>query len=56
LNILPGGYEMRDRGIPSQCVPLDYPGCQKHWRQAGIATGLNVDRLVRITANSPFYS
>jgi uncharacterized protein len=31
LNILPGGYEMRARGIPSQCVPLDHPGCRKHW-------------------------
>ena len=50
LNILSGGYEMRARGIASQCVLLDYPGCQKHWRKEGIATGLNEDRLVRIAA------
>jgi hypothetical protein len=54
LNILPGGYEMRARGIAAQCVPLDYPGCQKHWRPRGIATGLNEQRLVQIvTGASP---
>jgi hypothetical protein len=53
LNILPGGYEMRARGIASQCLPLDYPGCQKHWRKEGIATGLNEDRLVNIVAAFP---
>jgi hypothetical protein len=52
LNILPGGYEMRARGIASQCVPLDYPGCQKHWRREGIPTGLNEDRLVQIVTGS----
>lgn len=48
LNILPGGYEMRARRIPSQCVLLDFPGCQKHWRREGIPTQLNEERLVRI--------
>ena len=50
LNILPGGYEMRERGIASQCVPLDYPGCGKHWRREAVATSVNEDRLVKITA------
>jgi hypothetical protein len=50
LNILPGGYEMRARQIASQCVPLDYPGCRKHWRQEGIPTGVNEEQLVRIVA------
>jgi hypothetical protein len=48
LNILPGGYEMRARRIASQCVPLDYPGCEKHWRAKGIPTGVNEERLVQI--------
>jgi hypothetical protein len=48
LNILPGGYEMRARGIASQCVPLDYPGCEKHWRRAGVPTSANEQRLVQI--------
>lgn len=48
LNILPGGYEMRSRAIPSQCVPLDFPGCRRHWDAAGIPTAVNEDRLVRI--------
>ena len=51
LNILPGGYEMRARGIASQCVPLDYPGCRKHWDRAGISTGVNEERLVQIVAS-----
>ena len=50
LNILPGGYEMRERRIASQCVPLDYPGCGKHWRQIPVATSVNENRLVQITA------
>ena len=54
LNILPGGYEMRARGIASQCVPLDYPGCRKHWRNQAIATSVNEERLVNIvTAPAP---
>jgi hypothetical protein len=51
LNILPGGYEMRARGIPSQCVPLDFPGCAKHWRRERIPTGVNEERLVRIVSS-----
>ncbi len=52
LNILPGGYEMRSRGIASQCVPLDYPGCKKHWDQGGLPTAVNEDRLVQIIAGA----
>lgn len=48
LNIVPGGFEMRARGIASQCVPLDYPGCKKHWDGVGIPTAVNEDRLVQI--------
>lgn len=48
MNILAGGYEMRARGIASQCVVLDYPGCEGHWRVVGIATGVNEEKLVQI--------
>jgi hypothetical protein len=48
LNILQSGLEMRSRRIPSQCLPLDFPGCRQHWRSEGIPTGLNQERLVRI--------
>jgi hypothetical protein len=48
MNILPGGYEMRARRIGSQCVPLDFPGCKKHWRRERLATGANEERLVEI--------
>ncbi len=52
LNILPGGLEMRARRIAAQCVPLDYPGCQKHWRRSCLATSLNEERLVQIVSAS----
>lgn len=45
LNLLTGGYEMKNLGLASQCVFLDYCGCQKHWHQDGIATDLNEKRL-----------
>ena len=48
MNILPGGYEMRARGIASQCVPLDFPGCEKHWSEEPVATSVNEERLVQI--------
>jgi uncharacterized protein len=52
LNIVPGGFEMRARGIASQCVALDYPGCKEHWHPEGIPTAVNEDRLVQIVAAS----
>ena len=52
MNILPGGYEMHARRIASQCVPLDFPGYQKHWNQQQLATGLNEERLVRIVTGT----
>lgn len=50
LNIIPGGYEIRARRIGAQCVPLDFPGCRKHWDREGISTAVNEDRLVEIVA------
>jgi hypothetical protein len=50
MNILPGGYEMRARGIASQCVPLNFPGCEKHW--TGVPTAVNEERLVKIVRGS----
>jgi uncharacterized protein len=45
-NLIMGGYEMQSLHIPSQCVFLDYCGCQKHWSPAqGIPTNLNLHKL-----------
>jgi len=52
LNILSGGYDMRSRRIASQCLPLDYPGCKKHWNERGLPTAVNEDRLVQIIARA----
>jgi hypothetical protein len=51
MNILAGGLEMRARGIASQCVPLDFPGCEKHWKSEPVATSLNEERLVQIVSS-----
>ena len=48
LNILPAGLEMRERGIAAQCLPLDFPGCRKHWDRRGFPTAVNEKRLVQI--------
>jgi hypothetical protein len=48
LNILPGGLEMRERGIAAQCLPLDFPGCRKHWDSKGFSTAVNEKRLVQL--------
>lgn len=51
LNLLPGGLEMRERRIPSQCLPLDFPGCRKHWDPVGIPTAVNEPRLLHIATS-----
>jgi hypothetical protein len=48
LNLVPGGYEMRELGLNAQCVLLDYCGCKKHWHPAGFPTDLNVNRLLEL--------
>lgn len=48
LNLLTGGYEMKNLGLASQCVFLDYCGCQKHWDPNGVATDLNEHQLERV--------
>jgi len=48
LNLLTGGYEMKNLGLDSQCVFLDYCGCKKHWHETGIPTHLNIERLKHV--------
>lgn len=50
LNIVPGGYEMRELRIPSQCVLLDYSGCRRHWHPTGVPTDLDDRRLLEVVA------
>ena len=52
MNILAGGYEMRARHIASQCVALDFPGCEKHWCEEPVATSVNEERLVQIVKST----
>lgn len=48
LNLLSGGWMLKDRGIPAQCVLLDYCGCNKHWSEEGFPTNINVKQLEKI--------
>ncbi len=36
LNLVQGGYEMRELNIPAQCVLLTFCGYQKHWDKDGM--------------------
>lgn len=48
INLLGGGWMLKDLGIPAQCVLLDYCGCRNHWHEKGIPTEINVARLLDI--------
>ncbi len=48
LNLISGGWMMRNMGIPVQCVLLDYCGCKNHWSREGVPTGINVGQLKKI--------
>lgn len=48
LNLLEGGYRLRNFGLPSQCVYLDSPGCRHHWNAGTEGSKLNCHRLQEI--------
>jgi len=56
LNLLGGGYEMKQLGIPSQCVFLDYCGCKKHWDKSGVSTQINISRAKQLVNSSQLLS
>lgn len=51
LNIVVGGYQMRELNIPSQCLMLDYCGCSRHWGPESVPTAVNVERLLKLVKN-----
>ncbi|WLD29947.1 MULTISPECIES: DUF116 domain-containing protein [unclassified Clostridioides] len=46
LNLISGGWKVKNFGFVPQCVVLDYCGCKNHWHEKGIVTDINVDRLL----------
>jgi hypothetical protein len=50
LNLLAGGYELKKKNIPAQCVYLDYSGCKKHWhlKDEHQPTSIQIKRLVEL--------
>lgn len=43
----PGGWEMKELGVPAQGVLLDYCGCSYHWHKEGFPTDINFAQLLR---------
>ena len=52
LNLLEGGYAMKNLELPAQCVFLDYCGCINHWHPLGTPTNLNRKHLKNICTYS----
>lgn len=48
LNLISGGWALKDMGVPAQCVLLDYCGCKAHWHHEGFSTSINVNTLESI--------
>lgn len=46
LNLITGGYELKNSEIAAQCVLLDFCGCRNHWDKNGFATELNISKLL----------
>jgi hypothetical protein len=47
-NLVSGGWKAKGLGLPPQCVLLDHCGCRKHWHEQGIATDINMSRLMQV--------
>lgn len=48
LNLISGGWMLKDMDIPTQCVLLDYCGCHNHWSKEGFPTSINVEQIKKI--------
>lgn len=48
LTNTPGGWDLRERGVPAQGLFLDYCGCSYHWHPQGIPTDINFGRLLEV--------
>ncbi|TYQ18075.1 UNVERIFIED_CONTAM: hypothetical protein Cloal_0480 [Acetivibrio alkalicellulosi] len=48
LNLISGGWMLKERNIYAQCVLLDYCGCKRHWHKEGIPTCINIEQLKKI--------
>lgn len=48
LNLLSGGWKALRMGFIPQCVPLNYCGCDKHWRHDAVSTNISLERFNKI--------
>lgn len=48
LNLISGGWMLKEMEIPAQCVILDYCGCKNHWSKEGFPTSINIRQIKTI--------
>ena len=46
------GWRVYDAGVPCQGVLLDYAGCRNHWDEQGVATDVNLKKLLQVVGVS----
>lgn len=45
LNLVSGGWMLREQGVAAQCVLLNFSGCKNHWDDEGIVTNIFIKQL-----------
>lgn len=48
LNLLGGGWKVKDWGIPPQCVLLNCCGCKKHWLDQDLPPDIDINQLLKV--------
>ncbi len=48
INLISGGWMLKDMGVAAQCVLLEYSGCRAHWHDKGIPSCININQLLYI--------
>ncbi|MBD3346614.1 MAG: DUF116 domain-containing protein [Chitinivibrionales bacterium] len=55
LSLQAGGWKAQDAGIPAQCLPLNCPGCTRHWTEGEHqATEINLGLLMELMEGANF--
>ncbi len=48
LNLISGGWMLKEMGVAAQCVLLEYSGCKTHWHNSGVPTRINLNKLIEL--------
>lgn len=47
-NLMKGGWQVRSRDVPVQCVPLSFYGCKDNWPNGELPTSVDIQELLSI--------